>query len=121
MLHFLPESDATPLDRPPAYNEAVARLASIRQALRLAEMFEGKPARPVGDEPRFEQVWPLPEARQRCFERRSHQTAAAAEAGLEVLLGADAAGRRANPAAVSVLSDDIARGIAEIEALFTQR
>jgi hypothetical protein len=120
MLHFLPESNATPLDVPAPYSEAVARLASVRKALRLVEMFEGKPARPVGDEIRFEQVWPLPPAGQRCLERRSAAAAAAAEAGLETMLGADT-GRAPHPAAVAVLSDEIARGIADIEALFARR
>ena len=121
MLHFLPESNATPLGAPAPYSEAVARLASVRKALRLVEMFEGKPARPVGDEVQFEQAWPLPPTAQRCLERRSVAAAAAAEAGLETLLGAEAEGRAPHPAAIAVLSEDIARGIADIEALFALR
>ena len=121
MLHFLPDSNAAPLDPPAPYVEAVARLASVRQALRLVEMFEGRSARAPGDEPRFEQVWPLSEAKQRCLTTRSARAASAAEAGLETLLNLQSTGKQPHPAAVSVLSEDIARGLAEVEALFQGR
>ena len=78
MIHFLPESPAE--TRPAPYAEAVARLASIRQALRLVEQFEGEernPAIEVGDgDDRIAAAWPTAkEAARRCFAARSERTA----------------------------------------------
>ena len=120
MIHFLPES-AQPIDTPAPYAEAVARLASVRQALRIVEMMEGKPARPAEDGV-FEQVWPVPdEPVRRCFEARSLRTANGAAAGLEALIGCQSEGRAAHAQAVGVLADDIRAGIEDLERLFAGR
>ena len=42
MIHFIPESVETASDLPGPYAEAVARLASIRQALACVEQFAGE-------------------------------------------------------------------------------
>ncbi|MFC7536557.1 hypothetical protein ACFQPG_04165 [Sphingomonas sp. GCM10030256] len=120
MIHFLPDS-ATATEAPAPYAEAVARLASIRQALRIVDMIDGKPARPV--EPMaFEQAWPLAdEPKRRCFERRSLQVANGAAAGLEALVGCQSAGQDAHPRAVGVLSDDLRAGLEDLERLFAGR
>ena len=120
MIHFLPES-AQPLDTPAPYAEAMARLASIRQALRIVEMVEGKPARPAEDIG-FEQVWPLgDEPKRRCFEARSLRTANGAAAGLEALIGCQSEGRQAHPQAVTLLADDIRAGLEDLERLLAGR
>lgn len=79
MIHFLPDSNAA-TEMPAPYAEAVARLASVRQALRIVEMMEGKPARPA-HEIGFEPARPLAgEPARRCFEQRSMRTANGAAA-----------------------------------------
>ena len=115
MIHFLPDSsNATETGAP--YADAMARLASVRQALRLVEMMEGKPARPAS-EITFEQVLPpLSEPARRCLEERSARTAGAAAAGIEILLCGEA-----NRAAVDVLAEDIRSGLRDIEQLFAGR
>ena len=115
MIHFLPDSSSATETGAP-YAEAVARLASIRQALRLVEMMEGRPARPA-QEIEFEQVLPpLSDAARRCLDERSVRTAGAAAAGLELILSGEA-----NRAAVDVLADDIRSGLEDIERLFAGR
>ena len=115
MIHFLPDSSAATETGAP-YAEAVARLASIRQALRLVEMMEGKPVRPAR-EIGFEQVLPpLSEPARRCLDERSARTAGSAAAGIELILGGEA-----NRAAVDVLAEDIRSGLEDIQRLFAGR
>ena len=123
MIHFLPESSAE--TQPAPYAEAVARLASIRQALRLVEQFEGETRSPAietgeGDE-RIAAAWPTaPEAKRRCFAARSERTAGAAAAGLEVLLSQRAEGNAPNPASVEQLAEAIREGIVDLERLLAR-
>ena len=118
MIHFLPDSaDAAPAP----YAEAVARLASIHQALRLVGQLGDGPYAD-SDTPRFEPevaaAWPTtPPAAQRCFEARSARTASAAVAGLEAVIGRQSAGAPVNPAAVKRLEAHIRQGLADIESL----
>ncbi len=120
MIHFLPDSPATATPAP--YAEAVARLASIRQALRLVEQFEGEVRSPAidsgdGDE-RIAAAWPIaPEAKRRCFNARSERTANAAAAGLEVLLSQRVDGGAPNSASVEQLAEAIRGGIDDLERL----
>jgi hypothetical protein len=115
MIHFLPDSSAVTETGAP-YAEALTRLASVRQALRLVEMMEGKPARPAATI-EFEQTLPpLSAPARRCLEARSACSAASAAAGIELILSGDA-----NPAAVDVLADDIRSGLEDIERLFAGR
>ena len=119
MLHFLPVVDADPVT-PAPYAEAVARLASIRQALRLVDMTAGAPEAPTDSD--FAEVWPTAApATIRAFEARTSRTANGAAAGLETMLELQADGRSANPAAVAILSEDIRDGLEEIARLFASR
>jgi hypothetical protein len=121
MLHFLPIDEAEPV-RPAAYAEAVARLASVRQALRLVDMTAGAAATPVPTEADFAQVWPAAApATVRTYNARTSRTANGAAAGLEAILGLQSRGHAPNPAAVAVLSDDIREGLEEIALLFANR
>jgi hypothetical protein len=117
MIHFQPETNAVPAP----YAEAVERLRSVRKALALVEMFEGRPRR----EPEsigFEAVFlSSPAALQRCADGRSVQAAGAAAAGIEVLLGAESEGQRTHPAALDVLGEELRRDLAGIEQLFAGR
>ena len=54
MLHIVPES--APQPRPEPYSEAVARLATVRHALRLVDPFAG-PASDIGDDEAIAEGW----------------------------------------------------------------
>jgi hypothetical protein len=117
MIHFQPQVDS----QQAPYAEAVERLRSVRKALALVEMFEGRPRREpeaIGFEPLFLSA---PEAVQRCAQGRSVQAAGAAAAGIEVLLGAESAGERTHPAALELLGDTLRRDLQGIQALFSGR
>ena len=76
MIHFQPEQTghAAP------YADAVNRLRSVRKALGLVEMFEGRPRRDV-DDITFEALLPLATpAQQACADQRSVGAAGAAAA-----------------------------------------
>ena len=123
MIHFLPDSPAG--SDPAPYAEAVARLASIRKALRLVEQYEGErsdPAIDAGqDDERIAAAWPTaPEARRRCFAARSERTANAAAAGLEVLLSQRGGDGAPNPASVEQLAEAIRGGIDDLEKLLAR-
>jgi hypothetical protein len=123
MIHFLPES--SPETQPAPYAEAVARLASIRQALRLVEKFEGdrvSPNLPSSDvEERITAAWPTAKgATRRCFTARSERTANAAAAGLEVLLSQRVERGAPNPASVEQLADAIREGISDLDRLLAR-
>jgi hypothetical protein len=121
MLHFLPLADAEPAT-PAPYAEAMARLASVRQALRLVDMTAGAEAPAAPEEMDFAQVWPAASpATIRCFDARTSGTANGAAAGLEAMLELQTMGRRPNPAAVAVLSEEIRDGLDEIARLFANR
>ena len=117
MIHFQP--DAAP---PPApYAEAVERLRSVRKALALVEMFEGRPRRDPA-EITFEAVFAgSAPAAMRCADGRSVRAAGAAAAGIEALLGNEAAGVKTHPAALATLSEGLRRDLQGIEALFAGR
>jgi hypothetical protein len=123
MIHFLPESPAK--TQPAPYAEAVARLASIRKALRLVEKFEGDRVNPITGprdvEERIAAAWPTAkEATRRCFTARSERTANAAAAGLEVLLSQRVEAGAPNPASVEQLADAIRGGIVDLERLLSR-
>jgi hypothetical protein len=95
---------------------AAAHLASIRQALRTADMIAGKRTPDLAEPIAVEQVWPeLPPLHRDVFARRSQRVADRALGGLELLLATP------NPAAAERLSDDLRAGLAEVEALFRGR
>jgi len=117
MIHFLPDSFAT--DNATPYNEAVARLASIRTALRVAEQVAGiepgaQPGSPVST------AWPeASEARRRCFDTRSVEAAQAAAAGLEMLAAQRAVGSEAHPKSVERLALTLRTELAGLDKLFS--
>ncbi|GAA4022987.1 hypothetical protein GCM10022280_24620 [Sphingomonas swuensis] len=117
MIHFQPETSVAPAP----YVEAVERLRSVRKALALVELFDGRAKRDL-DEIRFDALFlDAPEAVQRCADGRSVQAAGAAAAGIEALIGAESAGETPNPAAIDVLSDSLRRDLQGIHALFVGR
>ena len=125
MIHFLPESfdESTetqcPSDIGP-YAEAVARLASIRQALACVEQFAGEKPSDSMAEAKLAAGWPVASpARQRCYDTRSARTAAAAAAGLEAIAGRNDGGEAANPAAVARLKRELGAGVDSIDQLFS--
>ena len=87
MIHFQPEQPATGAP----YGEAVDRLRSVRKALALVEMFEGRPRRNLDD------------------------------ITFEALIGAEGTGEKTHPAALAVLGETLRRDLAGIEALFAGR
>ena len=116
MIHFQPEAAlAAP------YADAVNRLRSVRQALALVEMFEGRPRRDL-ETIAFEALLPLGSpAVQACADSRSIRVAGAAAAGIEALLGAEAEGQSTHPAALAVLGEELRRDLEGIAALFEGR
>ena len=116
MLHFVP--DSIPSDSVAPYPEALARLASIRHALRLVDGFGGGPA--SDPDCGLELETALAEAspaRKRCFDSSTSGTAGAAAAGLEALLAERASGREPNAAASRRLAEEIRLGLEEVSRL----
>lgn len=117
MIHFQPE----PTVGAAPYADAVNRLRSVRKALGLVEMFEGRPKRDL-DDITFEALLPLATpAQQACADGRSVKAAGAAAAGIEALIGAEGTGETTHPAALQVLGETLRRDLAGIEALFAGR
>jgi hypothetical protein len=117
MIHFQPE---LPVQAAPSV-EAVKRLCTVRKALALVEMFEGRPRRNP-DGIAFEALLPLGSpALQACADSRSVAAAGAAAAGIEALIGAESVGETTHPAALHVLGETLRRDLAGIEALFVGR
>ena len=118
MIHFIPESSAHEVPAP--YAEAVARLASIRQALACVEQVAGKHVSHRDSEARLALGFPaasLPA--QRCFDERSARVASAAAAGLEAIALQQERGVEANPAAIERLERELAAGLESIDQLFS--
>lgn len=118
MIHFIPESSATEVAAP--YAEAVARLASIRQALACVEQVAGKHVSHRDSEARLALGFPgasMPA--KRCFDERSARAAGAAAAGLEAIAIQQEMGIEANPAAIEQLERELASGLDAIDELFT--
>ncbi len=116
MLHLapVPEVDSTP----EPYAEALARLATIRHALRLVDPFGGGPASDPSDDEQVAASWSeASTAQSRWLDGRTHRTAGAAAAGLEALLGEQEAGRVPNEAASRELAEEIRRGLEDVSRL----
>ena len=114
MAHPLPRIES-PAASPEGLH-AAAHLASIRQALRAADMIAGKSSTDLAEPVAVEQIWPeLPPLHRQVFARRSQRVADRALGGLELLMTTP------NPVAAERLSDDLRAGLAEVEALFRDR
>ena len=119
MLHLIPQPQ--PADSPEPYAEAVARLASIRHALRLVDLHAGGPA-DDGDDAALGRAWAAaPAARRRSFDSRCGRVIAATADGLEALLAERALGREPNAAATARLADEIRRGLDDVSELMLAR
>lgn len=116
MIHLLPDSLAHESASP--YSDAVARLASIRTALMVAEREAGGSA-PLPDT-QVPAAWPeASAAKHRCFEARSVESVQAASAGLEMLAAQRSAGLVPNPQAIARLADTLREEIAQLDQLFS--
>jgi hypothetical protein len=111
MLHLL----AAPCDqaRPQPYAEAVARLASVRHAMRLVEPWGAGPAPDIDDAlaARWQDVGG---ARQHLFDRRSERLVSATAAGVEALLIERQNSREPHAEASRELVEQIHRELAEV-------
>ena len=116
MIHFVPDSlDSTPVD-PTPYSEAVSRLASMRQALRLIEGEDGD----ADNDRAVAAAWPAAsDARRARFDDRSERTVAGAAAGIEAIANLRALGEDAHPAATGTLAADIRARLDELGTLFS--
>jgi len=113
MLHLIPEPSAsTPVEPCP---EAAARLAGIRQALRLVEPFAGGPASDPDGDGRIVEAWQhASPAQKRSFALRSERTVCAATAGLEALIAARGECQEVSPAAAQAIADELRSSLAEL-------
>ena len=125
MIHFIPDSPETAQELQAAealgpYAEAVARLASIRQALACVEQFAGHELSDSMAEAKLAAGWPnASPAKQRAYDARSAKIAAAAAAGLELIANSQEAGQEPHPAAVERLKRELGDGIASVDQLFS--
>ena len=113
MLHLVaqPETDSS------VYAEAVARLASVRHALRLVDGgFGAGPEHDLDGE--VAAAWPVAgEAKQRWFDRRSSSLVSTAAAGIESLLSERQNGREPHREASRTLVDEIRRELREVAGI----
>ncbi len=111
-----PASAARPSTFPPEGTEAAARLASIRQALRTADMIAGKTTEQLAEPVAIVEVWPhLPPSTRRCFADRSDRAANAALGGLELCSNS------ISPAAAERLRKELRESLTQVERLFAAR
>lgn len=114
MIHFLPESFEATAASP--YDDAIARLASIRTALMVASQVGGV-ATVAPDLPTH-----LPEAsaaRLRCLDARTVETAQGAAAGLEILAAHRSAGTVPHPQSVAKLAETLRAELDGLNQLFS--
>jgi hypothetical protein len=120
MIHFIPESADTATEVPGPYAEAIARLASIRQALACVEQYAGLEQSDSMAEAKLAAAWPgASPAKQRVYKARSARTAAAAAAGLEMIANSQEAGTEPHPAAIERLKRELGDGVDAIDQLFS--
>ena len=116
MLHLLPDSAPNP--EPGPYAEAIARLASIRHALRLVDPHGGGPASDLQGEKDLTTAWDeADEAKRRAFDARSAKLVSAAAAGLEALVAVNQQGATPNGEASREMVDQIRRELASVSRL----
>ena len=116
MLHFLPSEPFEETCAP--FGEAAARLAGIRNALRLVDPYGGGPASDLSDE-EIAAGWAVStDATRRCFDTRSERTIGAATAGLQAIVTIRECGRVAHYAAIDQVAEAIREGLADLSDLF---
>jgi hypothetical protein len=114
MLHLVAQPEP---ETPVAYAEAVARLASVRNAIRLVDEGFGQGPEPDLDH-EVASVWPeAGEAKQRWFDRRSARLVGTAAAGIEALLDQRQKACEPHRAASLALADEIRRELREVAAI----
>ena len=115
MLHL----KITPDESPQPYADAVARLASVRQALRLVGPFASGPA--PDDDHEDEIVAAAWEsagaARHALFERRSERMVGAVSAGVEALITERDEGREPHWAASDAMFEEIRRELRDVAGI----
>lgn len=117
MIHFLPETFDPAAASP--YTDAVARVASLRSALLVAEEVSGLDPIRAG-ETGVPAAWPeASTARQRCFDRRSLEAVQAAAAGLEMLVAQRVAGSEPHPKSAERLALVLRSELADLDRLFS--
>ena len=120
MIHFIPESAETATELPGPYAEAIARLASIRQAMACIEQCTGDDPSDSLAEAKLAAAWPgASAAKHRVYDARSMRTAAAAAAGLETLAALHESGDEPHNAALERLKRELSEGIDSIDLLFS--
>ena len=116
MLHLFPDSATG--SRPREYSEAVSRLASVRQALRLVDPFSAGPASDHDHDLDVAAAWEdAGEAKRRLFGSRSAQLVGATAAGVEALLDERQRGHEPHAEASKALVEQIRRQLAEVSSL----
>ena len=115
MLHLRISAD----DSPQPYADAVARLASVRQALRLVSPFASGPSPDDdGDDEIVAAAWDgAGAARQGLFKRRSERMVSAVSAGVEALIVERDEGREPHWAASDALIDEIRRELRDVAGI----
>ena len=115
MIHFVPDSASQPAHAP--YAEAIARLAGLRQALRLVEDMAGMAPSPAANE---NQVATLDgEAKKVWFDACSARAVSGSAAGLEAIAELNADGGQPHPAAAERLARDIRGRLEELGAVLS--
>lgn len=114
MLSLIPQHEP---EARPVVTEAVARLASVRHALRLVD--GGFGAGPEDDlDTEVATSWRRAgESRQRWFDRRSERLVNATAAGIEALLGERRKGREPHREASRMLVDQIRGELREVAGI----
>jgi hypothetical protein len=114
MLHLVAQPEP---EIPVAYAEAVARLASVRHALRLVDGGLGDGPEPDLDG-HIASAWPhASEAKQRWFDRRSARLVGTTVAGIEALLDQRQKDREPHHAASAALIEEIRRELREVAGI----
>ena len=114
MLNLVPQHEP---EVGPAYAEAVSRLASVRNALRLVDGGFGEGPQDDLDE-RVAAAWPeAGEARHRCFDRRSARLVGMAATGIEALLSQRQKNREPHRLASETLVAEIRRELRDVAGI----
>jgi len=116
MLNLVPQPVAD--SRPEAYAEAVARLASIRHALRLVDPFAGGPASDADEDAAVAAAWDeAGDSKRRWFDKSSARLVGATAAGVEALVEARQSGSEPHAEAGQSLVEHIRRELAQVSRL----